>query len=235
MPLPNPDAAPPILIVPGLYNSGPDHWQSHWARALPNAERVEQQDWERPLLGDWTISLAEAVRRRPGAILVAHSLGCALVAHFAQVTGGRGVAGAMLVAPADVNREGPAGRLLVGFSPIPRQRLPFPSLVVASRNDPYVEIDRAEAFARGWGSAFVDLGRAGHINVASGHGAWPKGRVLLNRLVRRVTEDAQQKERKLVRAVGVEPTLLSEPDFESGASTSFTTPAHLRLREGWSS
>lgn len=177
---------PPILIVPGLYNSGPDHWQTHWERELPNAERVDQQDWERPLLGDWTISLAEAVRQRPGAILVAHSLGCALVAHFAQVTGGRGVGGAMLVAPADVNREGPAGRLLVGFSPIPRQRLPFPSLVVASRDDPYVEIERAEAFARGWGSDFVDLGRAGHINVDSGHGPWLKGRTLLRGLVDRV-------------------------------------------------
>lgn len=177
---------PPILIVPGLYNSGPDHWQSHWERELPRAERVDQQDWERPLLGDWTISLAEAVRQRPGAILVAHSLGCALVAHFAQVTGGRGVGGAMLVAPADVNREGPAGRLLVGFSPIPRQRLPFPSLVVASRDDPYVEIDRAQAFARGWGSEFVDLGRAGHINVESGHGPWMKGRALLRGLINRV-------------------------------------------------
>jgi len=177
---------PPILIVPGLYNSGPDHWQSHWQRDFPTAERVEQQDWERPLLGDWMISLAEAVRQRPGAILVAHSLGCALVSHFAQVTGGRGVGGAMLVAPADVNREGPAGRLLVGFSPIPRQRLPFPSLVVASRNDPYVEIERAEAFARGWGSEFVDLGRAGHINVDSGHGAWSKGRSLLRGLIQRV-------------------------------------------------
>jgi predicted alpha/beta hydrolase family esterase len=92
----------------------------------------------------------------------------------------------MLVAPADVNREGPAGRLLVGFSPIPRQRLPFPSLVVASRDDPYVEIDRAQAFARGWGSEFVDLGRAGHINVESGHGPWMKGRALLRGLINRV-------------------------------------------------
>ena len=127
---------PPILIVPGLYNSDPDHWQSHWERDFPAAERVDQTDWERPALGDWTISLAEAVRQRPGAILVAHSLGCALVAHLAQVTGGRGIGGALMVAPADVNREGPAGRLLTGFSPIPRQRLPFPSLVVASRDDP---------------------------------------------------------------------------------------------------
>jgi predicted alpha/beta hydrolase family esterase len=142
---------PPILIVPGLYNSEPDHWQSHWERAIPGAERVDQTDWERPLLGDWTISLAEAVRQRPGAILVAHSLGCALVAHLTQVTGGRGIGGALMVAPADVNREGPAGRLLTGFSPIPRLRLPYPSLVVASRDDPYVEIERAEAFARGGG------------------------------------------------------------------------------------
>jgi hypothetical protein len=179
-----PAGDPPILIVPGLYNSGPDHWQSHWERALPSAERVDQVDWERPTLGDWTISLAEAVRSRPGAILVAHSLGCALVCHLAQVTGGRGVRGALLVAPADVNREGPAGRLLIGFSPIPRPRLPFPTLVVASRDDPYVAIERAEAFARGWGSRFVDLGRAGHINVDSGHGAWPRGRVLLNELIR---------------------------------------------------
>lgn len=177
---------PPILIVPGLYNSEPDHWQSHWQRAILGAERVDQTDWERPALGDWTISLAEAVRQRPGAILVAHSLGCALVAHLTQVTGGRGIGGALMVAPADVNREGPAGRLLTGFSPIPRLRLPFPTLVVASRDDPYVEIERAEAFARGWGSKFVDLGRAGHINVASGHGQWVKGRALLADLIRDV-------------------------------------------------
>ena len=139
---------PPILIVPGLFNSEPDHWQSHWERTLPGAERVDQTDWERPTLGDWTAGLMEAVRRRPGAILVAHSLGCALVGHLAAIRGARGIAGAFLVAPADVNRQGPAGRLLEGFSPIPRARLPFPSMVVASRDDPYVEIDRAQAFAR---------------------------------------------------------------------------------------
>ncbi len=174
---------PPILIVPGLFNSEPDHWQSHWERAIPGAERVDQTDWERPTLGDWTAGLMEAVRRRPGAILVAHSLGCALVGHLAAIRGARGIAGAFLVAPADVNRQGPAGRLLEGFSPIPRARLPFPSMVVASRDDPYVEIDRAQAFARGWGSTFIDLGRAGHINVASGHGPWPKGRALLRDLI----------------------------------------------------
>jgi predicted alpha/beta hydrolase family esterase len=181
-------ATPPILIVPGLFDSGPDHWQSHWQRALPTAERVEQSDWQRPTLGDWTASLMEAVRRRPGAILVGHSLGCALIAHLAGIRGARGIAGALLVAPADVNRQGPAGRLLEGFSPLPRQRLPFPSLVVASRDDPYVEIDRARAFAQGWGAGFVDLGRAGHINVESGYGPWTSGQALLRRVIASSTE-----------------------------------------------
>lgn len=182
---------PPFLIVPGLFNSGPDHWQSHWQRALPTAERVEQSDWERPTLGEWTAGLVEAVRRRPGAILIAHSLGCAVVAHLAAISGGRGVAAAMLVAPADVNRQGPAGRLLEGFSPLPRQRLPFPTLVVASRDDPYVGMDQARAFAQGWGARFVDLGRAGHINVESGHGHWPTGRRLLRGLINDIASSAR--------------------------------------------
>jgi predicted alpha/beta hydrolase family esterase len=181
---------PPFLIVPGLFNSGPDHWQSHWQRALPTADRVEQSDWERPTLGEWTAGLVEAVRRNPGAVLIAHSLGCAVVAHLAAISAGRGVGGAFLVAPADVNRQGPAGRLLQGFSPLPRQRLPFPTLVVASQNDPYVEITQARAFAHGWGARFVDAGRAGHINVESGHGHWPTGLELLRELVDETTQGA---------------------------------------------
>jgi predicted alpha/beta hydrolase family esterase len=130
-----------ILIVPGINGSGPGHWQSHWERTLPGAERVEQFEWARPRLADWVAGLAEAVRRRPGALIVAHSLGCALVAHWARITGGR--------------------------------------VVAASHNDPYVTIERAEGFARAWGSAFVNLGAQGHINVASGHGPWPEGAALL--------------------------------------------------------
>jgi predicted alpha/beta hydrolase family esterase len=173
---------PPILVVPGLGGSGPTHWQSHWERALPGAERVDQTDWGRPTLGEWTANLVEAIRRRPGALLVAHSLGCALVAHLAAIIGGRGVSGALLVAPADVDRDTPAGKTLKGFAPMPCQRLPFPSLVVASHSDPFVAIERAEAFARAWGSAFADLGDAGHINVDSGHGPWFEGRVYLDQL-----------------------------------------------------
>jgi hypothetical protein len=100
----------------------------------------------------------------------------------AQLRGNRGIGGALLVAPADVNRSGPAGKLLQGFSPMPQQRLSFPSIVVASETDPYVAIDRAEEFSRSWGSRFVNLGPAGHINVASGHGPWNQGLLLLEEL-----------------------------------------------------
>lgn len=172
----------PVLIVPGLNNSGPDHWQSHWFKRLDNAVWVDQIDWDLPRLGDWVASLVQAIREHPGALLVGHSLGCALIAHVAQLRGNRGIAGALLVAPADVNRSGPAGKLLQGFSPMPQQRLSFPSIVVASETDPYVAIHRAEEFSRSWGSRFVNLGPAGHINVASGHGPWIEGLQLLQEL-----------------------------------------------------
>jgi len=174
-----------VLIVPGLNNSGEAHWQSCWQRALPNAERVEQADWRRPDLDAWMESLAQAVARRPGALLAAHSLGCVLVAHLARTHRRLPIAGALLVAPADVDREGPAGRLLESFGPAPRRRLPFPATVVASRNDPYMSYATAEGLARAWGAALVDLGRAGHVNVESGHGPWPEGLTVLEQLARR--------------------------------------------------
>jgi hypothetical protein len=145
---------------------------------------LEQGDWDRPRLADWAATLAEALRRRPGAVLVAHSLGCALVAHYARISGGRHIAGALLVAPADVDTASPWLRGLDTFSPMPQERLGFPSLVVASRNDPYVSLDRARRFAEDWGADFRDLGDAGHINVASGHGPWPEGLTMLDGLVR---------------------------------------------------
>lgn len=177
----------PVLIVPGLNNSGETHWQSCWQRAMPSAERVEQTDWSRPDLDAWMESLAQAVERRPGALLAAHSLGCVLVAHLAAQRRAWPIAGALLVAPPDVERAGPAGPLLRGFGPMPRSRLPFPATVVASRNDPYMSYPAAARLAQRWGATLVDLGRAGHVNVESGHGPWPEGLTLLGQLARRAT------------------------------------------------
>lgn len=172
--------AAPILIVPGLHGSGPGHWQDHWAKTLPGAEIVGQRDWDRPDLCEWAAALGEAVRRRPGAVLVAHSLGCALTAHLAAMGGADGVAGALLVAPADVEEDTPARDHLCAFAPMPRRALPFPALLVGSRNDPFMTPGRARAFAADWGAAYADAGAVGHINVASGHGPWPEGLTYLD-------------------------------------------------------
>lgn len=184
------DAAPrrPVLIVPGLHDSLPGHWQHLWLRDVPGALKVTQADWDRPTLGEWVAELVTAVRRHPGAVLVGHSLGCALIAHVARLRGGRDIAGALLVAPAEVRADGPAGALLAGFGPMPLEPLHFPAVVVASRSDPYVRFDRARTFANHWGAELVDAGDAGHINIASGYGPWPRGDAILSKLLARVSE-----------------------------------------------
>jgi predicted alpha/beta hydrolase family esterase len=165
----------PVLTVSGLWNSGPQHWQSHWEKKHPGWKRVQQRDWDRPDRNEWVKALDDAIRACPSPpVLAAHSLGCALVAQWAVDRGGEGVAGAFLVAPSDV--EAPdypvEGR---SFSTMPMEKLPFPSLLVASTTDDYVRIDRARAFAAAWGSRLLVLGAAGHINGVSGYGPWPGG------------------------------------------------------------
>lgn len=170
------------LLVPGLHGSGPDHWQDWWARTQERAVIVAQANWERPILEAWGDRLVAAIRRRPGALIVGHSLGCILLAQLAWRDPTLPIAGALLVAPADVEDAGWTPPALRAFGPIPRARLPFPSLVVASRNDPCMGFERAAALAAGWGAGLVDYGLAGHINVASGFGPWPEGPALLDRL-----------------------------------------------------
>ena len=173
----------PVLILPGLSSSGPEHWQSHWERAHPEFLRVEQDDWERPRCADWIAHLEVAVRDAgPDAVLVAHSLACTLVARWAETTE-QTVRGALLVAPSDTEAPSYPGGT-EGFKPMPRNHLPFPSIVVASTDDPYVTLERAEEFARAWGSELVNIGPAGHVNSASGLGDWPAGFALLERLRR---------------------------------------------------
>ncbi len=172
----------PILIVPGLGGSGPHHWQTYLERSFPGACRVHQDDWDLPDRDAWTGRLAAAIEAAPGAVLVAHSLGCAVVAHAAAARPDLPVAAALLVAPADVNREhGPDG--LCSFAPVPCALLPFRSIVVASADDPHMALARARTCADDWGAEFVNAGALGHINVESGFGPWPEGERMLRRLI----------------------------------------------------
>lgn len=165
-----------IIVVPGYTNSGPDHWQSRWQRKLSTARRVEQDDWEAPAKDAWVSRLVETVAACRGpAVLLAHSLGVVTVAHAAPLLPRDVVRGAFLVAPADVEDDERAPAVVRAFAPIPSDPLPFPSLLVASRSDPYCAYERAEDFAFTWGSALLDAGDAGHINTESGFGPWPEG------------------------------------------------------------
>lgn len=169
-----------ILVVPGLWNSGPQHWQSQWQAKYPAWQRVAHRDWADPVRDEWVAELDAAIAACDGRpILVAHSLGCMLVAQWARSGSRLAVAGAFLVAPSDP--EAPSYPLDAdGFKPVPMQPLPFPSMVVASSDDIYVSAARARAFADAWGSRFVEIGDAGHINADSGHGTWPEGERLLD-------------------------------------------------------
>lgn len=166
------------LIVPGWRDSPPGHWQTLWAGRLPLARRVVQRDWMNPARDEWVASLAREILAAEGPVIVAaHSLGCIAVAHLDGPARDR-IAGALLVAPADPERRA----ILSDFAPVPAWPLPYRSIVVASCTDPYCGARRAGAFARAWGSEFVRLPDAGHINVDAGFGEWPLGLALLRTL-----------------------------------------------------
>lgn len=172
------------LIVPGLYGSGPGHWQQRWLDDLDDAVLVEQEDWVRPDRDAWVGTLARAVEAHPGALLIGHSLGVVAIAHLAAERPDLPIGGALLVAPADVETRRGSLDGLAGFAPIPTRALTFPSIVVASRDDAWMSFAKARVYANLWESAFVDLGRAGHINAETGLGGWAQGRALLARLDR---------------------------------------------------
>jgi predicted alpha/beta hydrolase family esterase len=172
-----------VLIVPGWGDSGPGHWQTLWERSNPDFRRVVQRDWHYPIRADWVETLGREIRAAAASVVVvAHSLGCIAVAHCAQV-GPLPVRSALLVAPPDVEHPD-FPPVMEGFAPIPRAMLPFPSLVVASRNDPFADFERSRALAEAWGSRFVDAGNNGHLNTDAGFGPWPLGETLLAELTR---------------------------------------------------
>ncbi len=171
-----------ILILPGHGGSGENHWQTLWEKEF-GFKRIEQLDWTTaPDCDDWVEAIEREVSKYDAdeVIIVAHSLGCIALAFWAERYN-RYIKGALLVAPCDT--EAPSAPLgIVGFDPLPAIELPFSSILVTSFNDPYITYDRAAAFSECWGSEFVNLGKAGHINPASGYGKWQWGLELLKRL-----------------------------------------------------
>jgi len=166
------------FVLPGLNNSGPLHWQSRW-ETLYGFTRIHQRDWDTPDKNDWVHTINEVIAPFPpeNVILIAHSLACCAVAHGANRYA-KPIKGALLVAPADTDAPS-FPKDPTGFEPIPLQKLPFQTIVVASANDEYVSLQRALYFATQWGSTFIDIGNKGHINSASGLGDWPEGYKLL--------------------------------------------------------
>lgn len=176
-----------FLILPGLGNSGVDHWQSHWSAAFPRSSRVLQDDRDNPKRADWMARLDAIVAQgiRP-AILIAHSLGVALAVHWLTSREPGRVKAAFLVAPSDVESAAHTPEETRDFSPLPGKRLPVPAMVVASTDDAFVSIARARALASDWGAEFCDVGELGHINSASRLDLWPQGLLLLGRLLTKV-------------------------------------------------
>jgi uncharacterized protein len=189
-----------VVIVPGLNNSGPQHWQSLWQRQLPNAVRVKQQRWDKPDLIRWSDNVAavlDAVDTHSGCWIVAHSFGCLASVRAlmrspersstylaggaaTNLTGGAAnhlidkVRGLFLVAPADPHKFAVAEQLPAG--PLP------PGHLIASRSDPWLSWTGAQQWAQRWQLELIDAGDAGHINAESGHGYWRQGWHLFQQL-----------------------------------------------------
>lgn len=174
---------PKLLIITGLGDSGEEHWQSLWLKKFENATKVHQDDYNTPEVADWIATLNNAIEKlEEPAVLVAHSLGVSLVLHWSSRYSNPNIIGALLVAPADVDSEVHTPAEIRNFAPMPIEKLPFPSILVVSEDDPYVSLSRAHYFANHWGSKMINIGNKGHINTASNLGNWEEGQLLLNEL-----------------------------------------------------
>jgi predicted alpha/beta hydrolase family esterase len=164
-----------VLVAPGLQSSGPEHWQSRWQRLHPGFTRIEQGNWDDPDLAAWSarVDQVRAQQQRPTLVL-AHSFGALATVH-SVARDPTWIAGLLLVAPADPDKFDLASQL-------PHGRLPCPSIMLGSSNDPWMAADHAESWAARWGSEFANLGALGHINAESGLGDWPEGQRWLYKL-----------------------------------------------------
>ncbi|NIJ55818.1 RBBP9/YdeN family alpha/beta hydrolase [Dyadobacter arcticus] len=172
-----------FLTVPGLASSGPQHWQTIWEKQYPQLfSRVQQVNWDWPVKEEWVSQLQKQISElEEPTILIAHSLGCITVAHWAQEHSSELIKGALLVAPADAELSKRLN-FVVNFTPIPVWSFPFESIVVASTNDIYASISRSKVFASNWGSEFINIGKKGHINAVSGLEDWQEGKEILGQL-----------------------------------------------------
>lgn len=189
------------LIIPGLNGSGPGHWQHYWLADDPDSVLVEQRDWSRPDLGEWLLRLEDALRDHPGATLIAHSFGALVAANLAGRPTAALAGAALLVAPCDPERLRSLHPDVVGDAMLPCAPASFPTTVIGSRNDPYMALQDARAFAEGLSGSFVDIGHAGHVNIDSGHGCWPAAYRMAQRL-----EDAGRRPDKLILAAAPSQT-----------------------------
>lgn len=172
------------FIHPGLNNSGPQHWQTYWEQ-LYGFTRIQQDNWDAPDASDWVARIEQTLQGLPlnEVVLIGHSLACSTIVRWAEKYQ-HSIKATLLVGPSDTEAPGyPTGT--TGFTPMPLSRLPFPSIVVASSDDIYVSMERAHYFAKHWGSELEDVGALGHINAASGIGAWPAGYAILQKLLNR--------------------------------------------------
>jgi len=178
-----------ILLQPGIGNSGPGHWQRRWGERLRTARFIDQDDWAHPRLEDWVPRIEREIMMatRP-VVLIGHSLGVSSIGHAAQHLQDAKVRGAFLVSPPDHEADLPAelAREIDSFSGVPRDPLPFPSMLVMSTSDPYGSVEHAVDKATAWGSDLHLAGDAGHINIESGHGPWPEGLLMFTRLMQRL-------------------------------------------------
>ncbi|AWG99120.1 alpha/beta hydrolase [Rhodococcus ruber] len=185
----NPSHSPTVVIVPGLRDHVADHWQTLLAERLSDVRTVPPLERDKLSRAARVAALDEVLREIDGpVVLVAHSAGVMITVHWAQ-NPTRPIQGALLATPADLELPLPEGYPTTddldrgGWNPIPRRRLPFPSIVAASRTDPLGGYRRIAGMAETWGSRLVDLGDVGHLNPAAGYGYWPDAENLLRQLL----------------------------------------------------
>ncbi|WP_263832529.1 RBBP9/YdeN family alpha/beta hydrolase [Sulfurospirillum oryzae] len=173
-----------VLILPGYQGSGEMHWQTLWEKEHADFKRVEQRDWEHPICQEWVEKLEKSVKQAgQDVIIVAHSIGCLVLAHWAASQNHTRIKGALIVAPPDPTTSS-FPRIAEGFEQTPLLSFGFPSIIIASSNDPYGSLTYAQDLAKAWGSHFVNIGEKGHINTASNLGLWEEGLVYLKQLQR---------------------------------------------------